>query len=92
MKRKRHTPEQIVRKLRMAEAELGTGTELAVVLKKLEVSEATFARWRREYGTMSPERMKTLKELEKENARLKRIVAEQQLDNEVLREAVRGKL
>ncbi len=92
MKRKRHTPEQIVRKLRMAEAELATGTELAVVLKKLEISEATFARWRREYGSMSPDRMKTLKELEKENTRLKRIVAEQQLDNEVLREVIRGKL
>lgn len=92
MKRKRHTPEQIVRKLRLAEAELSTGTELEVVLKKLEVSEATFGRWRREYGKMNPERMKTLKDLEKENARLKRIVADQQLDNEILREVIKGKL
>ena len=91
MKRKRHTPEQIVRKLRVADAELSSGTAFEDVVKRLEVSEATYSRWRREYGKTNPERMRELKDLAKENERLKRIVADQHLDIEVLREVVKGK-
>lgn len=91
MKRKRHTPEQVIRKLRLADAELATGTPLPDVLKKLEVSEPTYLRWRKEYGKTNPERMRQLKDLAKENERLKRIVADQQLDIEVLKEVMKGK-
>ena len=91
MKRIRHTPEQIVRKLRLADAELSGGMALEDVLKRLEISEATYLRWRREYGKTNPERMRELKDLAKENERLKRIVADQQLDIDVLREVVKGK-
>ncbi len=91
MKRKRHTSEQIIRKLRLAEAEQASGTPLAEILKKLEVSEATFHRWRNEYGSASPEKVKQLKDLEKENARLRKIVADQQLDIAILREVNKGK-
>lgn len=91
MKRKRHTPEQVIRKLRLADAELSAGTSIEDILKKLEISQATYSRWRSEYGKTNPERMRQLKDLAKENERLKRIVADQQLDIEVLREVVKGK-
>lgn len=84
-RRKRHTPEQIVKKLRDADAMLNSGQELAVVLQTLEVSESTYERWRKQYGGMKSEEAKRLKELEEENKRLKEIVAEQQLDIKMLK-------
>lgn len=84
-RRKRHTPEQIVRKLRDADAMLNAGQELAVVLQTLEVSESTYERWRRQYGGMKSEEAKRLKELEDENKRLKEIVAEKELDIKMLK-------
>jgi putative transposase len=84
-RRKRHTPEQIVRKLRDAEAMLNAGKDQAVVLQTLEVSESTYERWRRRYGGMKSEEAKRLKQLEEENRRLKEIVAEQQLDIKMLK-------
>jgi len=83
--RKRHTPEQIVKKLRDAEAMLNAGKDLAVVIQSLEVSEATFHRWRAQYGGMKSEEAKRLKQLEEENRRLKEIVAEKELDIRMLK-------
>ena len=88
--RRRHTPEQIIRKLREAERLLGEGKEVPVVAKALEVSEQTFHRWRAQYGGMKADDAKRLKELERENTRLKRIVADQMLENEALREIAKG--
>jgi putative transposase len=90
MKNRRHTPEQIVRKLREADRLLGEGFELPDVLKELEISEATYHRWRAQYGGMKADDVKRLKELEVENARLKRIVADQTLEVAALREVDRG--
>jgi putative transposase len=90
MKNRRHTPEQIVRKLREADRMLGEGVELPEVMKALEVSEATYHRWRAQYGGMKADDAKRLKELERENVRLKRIVADQLLDIEGLKELSRG--
>jgi transposase-like protein len=84
-RRKRHGPEQIVRKLRDADAMLNAGKELAAVLQALEVSEATYLRWRSQYGGMKAEEAKRLKELEEENKRLKELVAELTLDNRMLK-------
>ncbi len=88
--KKRHTPEQIVRKLREADAELATGTSIPEVARKLGISEATLHRWRNHYGGMKADAMKHLKELEKENARLKKIVADQAVDISILKEVSRG--
>jgi transposase len=90
MSRRRHTPEQVVRKLREADRLLGEGIELPEVFKQLEVSEQTYYRWRNQFGGMKAEDVKRLKELEAENARLKRIVADQVLENQALREVSRG--
>ena len=90
MKRRRHTPEQIVRKLREADRLLGEGKDLSEVSKALEVSEATFHRWRAQYGGMKADDVKRLKELERENARLKAIVADQALENRALKEIASG--
>ncbi len=90
MSRRRHTPEQIVRKLREADRMLGEGAELAEVCLHLQVSEATFHRWRNQYGGMKADDTKRLKELERENARLKRIVADKELEIDALREVSRG--
>lgn len=87
---KRHSPDQIVRKLRDAEVMLSNGKSLEEVLKHLEVSEATFNRWRNQYGGMKSEEAKRLKTLEGENARLKRLLAEAELDKAMLKEALRG--
>lgn len=87
MRRKRHSPEQIIRKLREAEAELSSGASMEAVCKKLEISEATYHRWKSEYGGMKGDEVKRLKELEKENGRLKKIVADLELDKEILKEA-----
>ena len=90
MKKNRHTPEQIVSKLRQAEARLFAGAPLPEVARELGISEATFHRWRNRYGGMHIEAMKRLRELEKENARLKKIVAEQAVDISILKEVNRG--
>jgi len=90
MSRRRHTPEQVVRKLREADRLLGEGIELPEVFKQLEVSEQTYYRWRNQFGGMKAEDVKRLKELEAENGRLKRIVADQVLENQALREVARG--
>ena len=87
---KRHRPEQIVKKLRDAEVMLNTGKSMEEVLKVMEVSEATFNRWRNQYGGMKSEEAKRLKDLESENARLKRLLAESELDKAMLKEALRG--
>lgn len=84
-RRKRHSPEQIVKKLRDAEAMLNAGHDLAAVLQTLEVSEATYHRWRNQFGGMKSEEAKRLKELEEENRRLKQIVADQALDIQMLK-------
>jgi putative transposase len=89
-RRRRHTPEQIIRKLREAERLLGEGRGIPEVAKALEVSEQTFHRWRAQYGGMKADDAKRLKELERENSRLKRIVADQVLENEALKEIARG--
>jgi len=86
MKRHRHTPEQVVRKLREGERMLNEGTELVEVLRQLEISEATWNRWRNSYGGMKAEEAKRLRELERENARLKKIVADKTLEIDMLKE------
>jgi transposase-like protein len=90
MARKRHTPEQIIRKLREAEVELAKGETTVDVVRKLGITEQTYYRWRKEYGGLRLDQAKRLKELEKENARLKRLLAEQALDNSILKEAATG--
>jgi putative transposase len=90
MSRRRHTPEQVVRKLREGDRMLGEGAELAEVCRQLEVSEATYHRWRNSYGGMKAEDAKRLKELERENVRLKKIVADKELEIAALRELSRG--
>jgi len=90
MKRRRHTPEQVVRKLREAERMLGEGKEIAEVAKELEVSENTFHRWRAQYGGMKADDVKRLKELERENSQLKRIVADKELEIDALKEVAKG--
>ncbi len=89
MKKTRHTPEQIVRKLRQAEARLAAGATVPEVSRELGISEATFHRWRNHYGGMNSSEAKRLKELEKENARLKKLVTEQALDIDILKEVSR---
>jgi transposase-like protein len=88
--RRRHTPEQVIRKLREADRLLGEGQDVATVCKQLEVSEQTLHRWRLQYGGLKADDAKRLKELEKENQRLKRIVADQLLENQALKEIARG--
>jgi putative transposase len=87
---KRHSPEQIVRMLRQAEARLAAGATVPDAARELGISEATFHRWRNQYGAMSPSEAERPKELEKENARLKKLVAEQALDIDILKEVSRG--
>ena len=90
-RRRRHTPEQIVRKLREADRLLGEGAVIADVARHLEVSEQTFHRWRNQYGGLKADDVKRLKSLEVENARLKRIVADKELEIDALREISRSK-
>ena len=89
-RRRRHTPEQIVKKLRDAETMLNAGQDLGAVLQKLEVSEATYHRWRNQYGGMKSEEAKRLKSLEDENRRLKQLVAEKELDIQMLKHVAEG--
>ena len=91
MKKKLHTPEQIIKKLRTAGEEQARGTSIEEVCRKLEISVATYHRWNKEYGGAKMETVKRLKELEKENVRLKKLVAEQALDMDMLKEINRGK-
>ncbi len=87
---KGYSPEQIIRKLRQAEGEFATGSTIPEVSRELGISEATFHRWKKQYGGMSQQEAKRLKELEKENARLKKMLAEQALDIDLLKEVNRG--
>ena len=90
MARKRHDAEQIIAKLRAAELMLSKGKSVLVAGKKIGVTEQTYYRWRKEYGGLKLDQAKRLKALEKENARLKRLVADVSLDNAILREASSG--
>lgn len=90
MKRRRHTPEQVVRKLREADRLLGEGKTVPEVARVLEVSENTYHRWRNQYGGMKADDVRRLKELERENARLKAIVADQALEKQALKEIAKG--
>ena len=90
MVRKAFKPEQIINKLREAEILLSQGSTVAEASRKLGITEQTYYRWRREYGGMRIEQAKRLKDLEKENSRLKRLVADISLDNAILKEAARG--
>jgi len=90
MVRKSYTPEQIISKLREAEILLSQGATVAEASRKISVTEQTYYRWRKEYGGMRIEQAKRLKDLEKENARLKKLVADLSLDNSILKEAARG--
>ena len=90
MKRRRHTPEQVIRKLREADRLLAEGKDVDEVARHLEVSPQTYHRWRNQFGGMKADDAKKLKELERENVRLKRIVADQALDIDMLKELNRG--
>jgi putative transposase len=89
-RRKRHSPEQIVRKLRDADAMLNAGKDLAAVLQALEIAESTYDRWRSQYGGMKAEEAVRLKKLEDENKRLKQLVADQALDIQMLKFVAEG--
>lgn len=89
-RRKRHNPEQIVRKLRDAEAMLNAGKDLAAVLQSLEISESSYLRWKNQYGGMKSEEAVRLKQLEDENRRLKQLVAEKELDIQALKFIAEG--
>ncbi len=91
MGRRRHTAEQIIAKLREAEIELAKGLTTGDVVRKLGITEQTYYRWRKEYGGLRVDQARRLKELEKENSRLKRLVADQALDNAILKEVASGK-
>jgi len=90
MGKKTFTPEQIINKLREAEVLISQGATAAEASRKINVTEQTYYRWRKEYGGMRVEQAKRLKELEKENARLKKLVADISLDNAILKEAAEG--
>ena len=90
MARRRHTPEQIIRKLREADQLLAEGADIADVARHLEVSEQTYHRWRNQFGGMKADDARRLKDLERENARLKRIVADKELQIDALREVAKG--
>ena len=90
MVKKGYTPEQIINRLREAEIHLSRGASIAEASKQIGVTEQTYYRWRKEYGGMRIEQAKRLKDLEKENARLKKLVADLSLDNSILKEASRG--
>jgi len=91
MGRMRHTAEQIIAKLREAEIELAKGQKTADVIRKLGITEQTYYRWRKEYGGLRLDQARRLKELERENGRLKKLVADQALDNAILKEVASGK-
>jgi transposase-like protein len=90
MKRHRHTPEQIVRKLREGERLLNEGKDIAEVVRHLEIAESTWNRWKSQYGGMKADEAKRLRQLEVENARLKKLLAEAELDKAMLKELAEG--
>ena len=90
MAKKRHSAEEIINKLRRADVDLAKGQTMPVVCKQLGVTEQTYYRWRREYGGLKVDQARRLKELEKENARLKKLVADLSLDKAILKEAASG--
>lgn len=90
MPRKRFTPEQIIQNLREAEVLLSQEKTIAQVCKKIGITDQTYYRWRKEYGGVRTDQAKRLKDLEKENARLKRLLADAELDKAILREAASG--
>jgi transposase-like protein len=90
MARKRHTPEQVINKLREAEVALAQGSTVAEASRQIGVTEQRFYRWRNEYGGLRIDQVKRLKQLETENTRLKRAVADLTLDNQILKEAAEG--
>lgn len=90
MKRTKHKPEQIIKKLREADAMLASGKTIGQVAQALEISEQTFHRWRNQYGGMKAEEAKRLKQLDQENKRLKRLLADAELDKSILKEALEG--
>jgi putative transposase len=90
MVRKNFTPEQIINKLREAEIHINQGISISEVSRKIGVTEQTYYRWRKEYGGLRIEQAKKLKSLEKENTRLKKLVADLSLDNAILKEAAQG--
>ena len=90
MKRKFHTPEQIIKKLREADAFITQGETVEQACRKLEISDATYYNWRKQYGQMKLDQVKQLKNLQKENARLKKLGADLSLDKAILKEALSG--
>lgn len=90
MKRKFHSPEQIVKKLREADAAIASGSTVEQVCKQLGISDATYYNWRKQYGQMKLDQVKQLKALKNENARLKKLVADLSLDNAILKETLSG--
>ncbi len=90
MKQKRHSVDEIIAKLRQADVELGKGTKVPEACRLIGITEQTYYRWRQKYGSMQPAMAKELKALQKENARLKKLVANQALDMEILREVAKG--
>lgn len=90
MKKTRHSTEQIIEKLRHADVALGKGQKVPEVCKTIGVTEQTYYRWRQKYGGMAPDLAKQLRAIQKENARLKKLVADQALDMEILKEAAKG--
>ena len=90
MKGKKRSPEQIIKKLREADGMIATGKTIGQVVQSLEISEQTFHRWRNQYGGMKAEEAKRLKELEEENRRLKKLLAEAEVDKAILKEALEG--
>jgi transposase-like protein len=90
MPRKRHTPEQVINKLREAEVAISQGSTVAEASRQIGVTDQTFYRWRNEYGGLRIDQVKRLKQLELQNTRLKRAVADLTLDNQILREAAEG--
>lgn len=90
--KKKHSGPQIVAKLRQADVLLGRGKTIPEACKELDISEHTYYRWRQKYGGMSPDMIKQFRALQKENARLRKVVADQALDNAILKEAARGNL
>jgi len=90
MKRKKYSAEQIVKKLREADAALTSGSTVEQVCRQLEISDATYYNWRKQYGQMKLDQVRNFKSLQKENARLKKLVADLSLDKAILEEALRG--
>jgi putative transposase len=90
VKRRKHTPDQVVRKLREADRLLADGKDVAEVTKHLEISEQTYHRWRKQFGGLKADDAKRMRELAKENTRLKRIVADKELEIDALKEIAKG--